>query len=651
MISKQSINKNGQIVIGVVAFFWVVFFLRAVQVQIIQSKQFKDYADSQQQSTMQLAARRGTIYDCKGRPLACDVEAKSYSVDPRFMKRPSDAAAKLAEITGQSKAYWMQQFAKRPKYLVVARRVSQEMAHQFDISGIETLRSKSETRRIYPYGLLASEIVGRTDTENKGVSGLELQYDDVLSGTDGQSIYLRDAYGKEVTSWEQTLNPPINGSDLYLALDLEMQEIVEDELQAQLDTCGAKWGQAIFLDAETGGILSCATLEADKSLFRRCRAIADMNEPGSTAKIVPLVTAFENNIFEPTDIINVEHGRFTLGDHVIKDDHAHDLLTCAEVGVYSSNVGAAKIGLRAGPELIYKTLLQFGFGVKTGIDFPGESPGTVRRPETWSRHELAIICFGYGMSASALQIVDAYSVIASGGDLLKPYFATKIVSSDSSETILNSRTVVRHAACARTVGIMKGIFEEVVQTGTAKKAIDDMCVIAGKTGTALTAQKGGGYIKGKALASFTGYFPADNPRIVGIIMYDEPKTGIYGGDISAPVFKNIAKRYSTLPGNNILVNARPRQVKDKNGQLVSAGAARIVRTSEKRFVNDTAKKKPVTGGFRDFTGMTFREAISAARAAGLGYKLTGSGVVVSQNPPAGMDTTGVQTVELIGETE
>jgi cell division protein FtsI (penicillin-binding protein 3) len=255
------------------------------------------------------------------------------------------------------------------------------------------------------------------------------------------------------------------------------------------------------------------------------------------------------------------------------------------------------------------------------------------------------------MSASALQIVDAYGVIASGGDLLKPYFATKIVTSDSTETILNSRTVVRHAANARTVGIMKGILEEVVQTGTAKKAIDDMCVIAGKTGTALRAQKGGGYIKGKALASFTGYFPADNPRIVGIIMYDEPKTGVYGGDISAPVFKNIAKRYSTLPGNNILVNARPRQVKDKNGQLVSASEAKIMRISEKRMVNDTVKKKPVTGGFRDFTGMTFRDAIRAAQAAGLGYKLTGSGVVVSQNPPAGMDTTGVQTVELIGETE
>jgi len=651
MISKQSINKNGQIVFGVVAFFWVIFFLRAIQVQIVQSKQFENYADSQQKSTMQLAARRGTIYDCKGRPLACDIEAKSYSVNPKYMKKPSEAAANLAAITGQSKAYWMQQFAKRPGYLKVGSRVSQEMAYKFDNSGIETLAARSETRRIYPYGLLASEVIGRTDTDNKGVSGLELQYNSALAGKDGQSIYLKDAYGREVTSWEQTLQPPVNGSDIYLALDLDMQEIVENELQTRLDTCGAKWGTAIFLDVATGGILACATLEADKSLFRRCRAIADMNEPGSTAKIIPLVTAFQNKIFEPDDIINVEHGRFTLGDHVIRDDHAHDLLRCTEVGVYSSNVGAAKIGLKAGADLIYKTLIQFGFGAKTGIDFPGESPGTVYKPETWSRHELAIICFGYGMSASALQIVDAYNVIANGGDLLKPFLATKMVTADSIEKVINDKTIVRRATDGRTVGIMKGIFEEVVQTGTAKKAIDDVCVIAGKTGTALRAQKGGGYIKGKALASFIGYFPADDPKVVGIIMYDEPKTGIYGGDISAPVFKNIAKRYSTLPGNNMLVNARPRKSKEQNGQLVSGSDAKIVRTSEKRFVNETAQKKPIIGGFRDFTGMTIRDALRAAQAAGLECKISGSGVVLSQNPPAGMDTTGVQIVELIGDTQ
>ncbi|HBZ01364.1 MAG TPA: hypothetical protein DEO84_08615, partial [candidate division Zixibacteria bacterium] len=196
MLTRQEIIKNGRIIIAFIALFWVIFLLRAAQVQILQSKRFKDYADSQQHSTIPLAARRGSIYDCRGRLLAYDIEAKSYTVNPKYMKEPSKAATKIAEITGQPKSYWMQQFAKRPGFLMVARRVSQEMAFKFDNSGIETLRARSETQRTYPYGLLASEVIGRTDVDNKGVSGLESYYEKYLAGKDGQSIYLRDAYGR-----------------------------------------------------------------------------------------------------------------------------------------------------------------------------------------------------------------------------------------------------------------------------------------------------------------------------------------------------------------------------------------------------------------------------------------------------------------------
>ncbi|HBC46610.1 MAG TPA: hypothetical protein DCZ43_06150 [candidate division Zixibacteria bacterium] len=651
MLTRQEIIKNGRIIIAFIALFWVIFLLRAAQVQILQSKRFKDYADSQQHSTIPLAARRGSIYDCKGRLLAYDIEAKSYTVNPKYMKEPNKAATKIAEITGQPKSYWMQQFAKRPGFLMVARRVSQEMAFKFDNSGIETLRARSETQRTYPYGLLASEVIGRTDVDNKGVSGLESYYEKYLAGKDGQSIYLRDAYGREITSWEHTLVPPQNGSDILLSLDLNMQEIAEDELQAKLDSCGAKWCTAVFVDLQTGGILACATLEGGEGQWRRCRAIADENEPGSTAKLIPLSTVFQEKIFEPNDIVDVEGGRYSYAGHIIRDDHAHGLLHCTEIGVYSSNIGAAKLGIRAGSDLIYKYLLQFGFGARTGVDFPGETPGAVRKPETWSKHELAITCFGYGFMASALQIACAYGVVATGGDLIKPYFATKVVSPDSSEEVLNSRTVVRKVLGPRTVQIMDGIFKDVVQIGTAKKAIDELCWIAGKTGTALrTKEGGGGYETGKALASFTGYFPADDPRIVGIVMYDKPHGSIYGGDISAPVFKNVARRYGMLPGNNMLINSRPKS--GKNAQFANGAEAKVVNLTEKRTIPDkTMKKALITGGFHDFTGQTMRDALRSARNLGLECKINGSGIVMSQNPPAGMDTTGVQTVELIGETE
>jgi cell division protein FtsI (penicillin-binding protein 3) len=654
MISRQSINKSGRIIIAFIALFWLIFVARAVQVQIVDGAKFREYADRQHKDAMPLAARRGSIFDRKGRPLAQDIEAKSYSVGAKHMKDKNAAAAALSKITGKNKSYWLEQFKKRPGFLMVARRVSQEMAYQFDNSGIETLRAISETQRIYPRGNLAAEVIGRTDVDNNGISGLESFYDKLLAGTNGRSIFLRDAYGKEVTSWEHTLVTPIDGSDIYLALDVDMQEIVESELRARLDSCGAKWGTAVFMDVNTGGVLACATIENGPG-FKRARSIVDMNEPGSTAKLIPLATVFERKIVEPDAIIDVEGGSYVLGKHVIRDDHAHSLLTCSEIGVYSSNIGAAKLGLKAGAEQIYKTLVEFGFGTKTGIDFPGETPGLLYKPETWSQHELAIISFGYGVTASALQVARAYGVVASGGELLKPYFATHMVTSDSVEQILNSKVVVRKVLEERTVRILDGIFREVVQIGTAKRAIDDICVIAGKTGTAKRLKEGGGgYEVGKALASFTGYFPADNPRIVGIVMFDEPKTSSYGGEVSAPVFKNVAKRYGLMPGNNMFVNYRPKP-KDEKASLVGApagGGAKMVKLSQKRpakGVRDERKDKDAADGFHNFTGLTIRDAIRKAKSLGMACKISGSGRIVTQNPPAGADTTGVAQVELVGE--
>ena len=653
MINRQTITKRGRLIIIIVLFFWVIFGFRAAQIQILDHKKFLDYAESQQKSTMPLSARRGSIYDCKGQLIAYDIEASSYTVNPKYMKHPSDAAAKIASITGQPKAYWMQQFAKYPGFLMVARRVSQEEKYQFDNSGIETLRERAETMRYYPHDKLASEVIGRTDIDNIGVSGLEKQYDKYLRGVDGQSIYLRDAYGKEVTSWEQTLSPPQDGADLYLTLDLNFQEIVQDEMQKMLDSSKAIWGTSIFLDVETGGVLASVTVERDPREFVRCRAIADMNEPGSTAKIVPLSTVFENKIVEPDDIINVEGGRCMIGGHLVRDDHAHGLLRCTEVGVYSSNIGAAKLGLKAGADLIYRQLVKYGFGARTNIDFPGEAPGVLYKPTEWSTHNLAIICFGYGMSATALQLACAYGAVASGGELHRPYFATKVVMPDSSEQTLNSIAVVRNVIDERTVNIMKGIFRDVVLEGTAKKAKDDQCPISGKTGTALRAKIGGkGYETHKALASFVGYFPSDAPKIVGIIMFDSPTFSIYGGDVSAPVFKNIAMRYSVLPENSFMVESNlQRDTLDDVEQVRANDGVGIVQASAKKNLGPAeAKKKPVIGGFHDFTGQTMRDAIRVATNMGLTFKIIGSGRVISQTPPAGADTTGVTYVEFVGET-
>jgi len=645
----RMIRKRSRVVMAFIVLVGAVFVGRAAQVQIFQHKKFAVYADSQQKSAMTLKARRGSIYDFQGRLLAYDMEVRTYTVNPKYMSDKSEQARKLAKLTGKSSKYWMKKFREHPGYLIVASKVPQNRDAEFEDSKIETLRYRVETSRQYPYNGLGAEVIGRTDIDNKGVSGLELYYEDLLSGIDGSSVYLRDARGVEVTSWEQTLVEPVDGCDLYLALDIDFQQIVTNELNAMLDSSQALWGTAVFIDVESGGVIACATVENGSHGFARCRSIVDSNEPGSTAKIMPLVTVFQTGLYEPDDVINVEGGRFNIGRRVIRDDHPHDSLRCDEVGIYSSNIGVSKMGLKAGAELIYKTLVQFGFGTKTGIDFPGEEAGVVYKPSEWTDHLLANICFGYGMNVTGLQMASAYGIIAGGGELKKPYFATRTVTSDGESRILNSRRVVRKVLDYKTIATMHDILRGVVEKGTATKAQDEYDLVAGKTGTALRIKQGSrGYDRKRALASFAGYFPSSAPKIVGIVMFDEPQTSIYGGEVSAPVFKRIAVRYSSLPKNYKMLSDS-----EKNSEMVSSES-----TSEEAEILSISADSPVEIEIQemtditklpDFRGRTIRDAMRIARRLGLNCDIQGSGVVKSQSPNPGVSLEKISSVELRGE--
>jgi cell division protein FtsI/penicillin-binding protein 2 len=224
MTDFKTVKRRGRVIKILFMVMGIVFFARVLEVQVIKHKKFRNYADSQQKSSMVLKSKRGSIYDCRGRLLAYDMEVESYSVNPKYIKNTQSAASKLSKITRKSKSYWIRQFKKRPGFLYVARKVSQKNQRKFEDAGIETLKSRIETVRVYPYGDLASAVIGRTDTDNNGISGLEEYYNEILAGSDGRSIYLRDAYGNEITNWEHTIVEPENGSDIYLALDLDFQQ-------------------------------------------------------------------------------------------------------------------------------------------------------------------------------------------------------------------------------------------------------------------------------------------------------------------------------------------------------------------------------------------------------------------------------------------
>lgn len=650
MVDIRKIRKRGRIVFIFILVVGAIFVARAAQVQIVQHKKFAAYADSQQRSAMPLKARRGSIYDSQGKLLAYDLESRTYSVNPKYINDKTKAARQLTGLAGKSMSHWLREFKKHPGYLVVATKVPKNREEQFDNSSIETLRYRSEMSRVYPYEEIVAEVIGRTDTDGKGISGLEMYYDDMLAGIDGSSVYLRDARGNEITSWEQTLVKPVDGMDLHLAIDLDLQQIVMDELATMLDSSRSLWATAIFIDAERGGVLACGTVECQKRKIPRCRSIVDMNEPGSTAKIMPLVTVFQAGIFEPDDIINVEGGRFNIGRRVIRDDHPHDSLRCDEIGIYSSNIGVSKMGIRAGSDLIFKTLVQYGLGAKTGIDFPGEPGGVLNKPEKWTDHLLANICFGYGIMVTGVQMVSAYGVIANGGELLRPYFASKAVESDGTVRILNSKRVIREIPEKSAIETIRGILRQVVQVGTARKARDERSLVAGKTGTALrTKKEGRGYDPTRSLASFAGYFPAASPKVVGIVMFDEPQTSIYGGEISAPVFKRIAVRYSSLPRNyamldypdeSVSAGDYSQEVADEHMDIASIEIDRKEEVAVQAIVDQSL--------LPDFKGDTMRDAIRKVRALGLDCKVSGGGVVESQEPRPGVPIGRIETVELVG---
>ena len=653
MADLRTVKRRGKLIRAAFIIIGIVFLARSVEVQIFKHNTFKEYADSQQKSSMLLKSKRGSILDCRGRLLAYDMEVKSYSVNPRYMKNSGEEASKLSRVTGKSKSYWIKQFKKYPGFLYVARKVSQKDQPKYEDAGIQTLKSRVESVRIYPYKDLASEVIGRTDTDNYGVSGLEMYYEDTLAGSDGQSIYLRDAYGNEITNWEHTIVEPVDGSDICLTLDLDFQQIVEEELSWMLDSSKALYGSAVFMDLETGGVAACATIEKGNVSFQRCRSVVDRNEPGSTAKIIPLAAVFQEGIFEPNDIINVEGGRFNLGRHVIRDDHPYDTLRCDEIGIYSSNIGVSKMGLAAGSELIYKTLIRFGFGEKTGVDFPGEVSGLVYKPEKWTEHFLANVCFGYGIAVSGLQTVRAYAAIANGGELLKPFFAQEMISPEGSEKTLNAKVVERNILDKKPRGILNDIFCGVVREGTARKADDHLCAIAGKTGTALRIKKEGrGYDPRRSLASFVGYFPADNPRYAGIVIYDEPQTSIYGGEVSAPVFRNIARRFVSLPRNNALVKGgAENQQEELRLTRISHGDSETSPKAETRYasVKDVFAGNDLEKMLPDFRGKTIRDAYRAARSLGLKCEIFGSGLVEYQKPAPGIIIDRVDALILYGK--
>jgi cell division protein FtsI (penicillin-binding protein 3) len=413
--------------------------------------------------------------------------------------------------------------------------------------GLEGLGFLEDSRRVYPSNELACQVLGFVGVDDEGLSGLELYYEELLGGAPGRLIGERDSKGRPIPGGITYEEEAVDGEDIVLTIDKDIQYQTQVALNEAVERWGAKAGSVVVMDPRNGEILAMASspqfnpnrfAEGDEEAFRN-RAIVDTYEPGSTIKSLTAAAVIDAGLYGPDSVFELPP-TIQIGGRTIHESHDRAAVswTLTDIVTQSSNVGAVKLGLALGEESLYDYFSRFGLTEKTGVDFPGEVKGWLGTPDSWSPSSLATITFGQGVSMTPLQLARALGAIANGGNLVTPHF----LKESSVETDKAPRLVTERAISEETARQMRVVLTDVVNEGTGSAAAVPGYEVAGKTGTAQKARTDGkaGYAQGKYVASFSGFLPAEDPRVLIIVNIDEPSNSIYGGTVAAPTFARIA---------------------------------------------------------------------------------------------------------------
>lgn len=524
---------------------------RLYQLQVVRYGHYMAKAERQQQRRVTLAPPRGTIYDSQGRELAVSVQVDSAYAVPPEIEDPAAAAKALAgAVKGLDAAKLERHLRGDREFVWVARKLDPPVAGKVRALNLRGVYFLPESKRYYPMGELAAQVLGYVGTDNHGLAGLELVYDREVAGKPGVRTVLRDARRGTVISPDLSFAEPEPGHDLHLTLDATMQHIVERELAKAVEERGAKQGSAVFLDPATGGVLAMATYPSfDPNHFGRYpesrwrnRTIMDVYEPGSTFKLVTAAAALESGLVRADEELDCGMGGITLLGIRIRDHKPFGRLTFAQVIAKSSNVGVIKAALRLGDQRLYTTIRGFGFGRLSGIDLPGESAGILHPQERWGPLAKAYIAFGQGISVTPLQLAAAASAVANDGTLLQPHLVAAVSRGEVRVPKYPQPPVVGQAISPATARELTTLLEGVVSGGTGKSAAVAGYRVAGKTGTAQIPVPGG-YLRNGYLPSFVGFAPAGRPVLVGVVAIAEPQGFEYhGGQVAGPVFGAIARQ-------------------------------------------------------------------------------------------------------------
>jgi cell division protein FtsI/penicillin-binding protein 2 len=603
---------------------WILFFVELFTLQVIEG------IDKPQGIREELVkGKRGNIFDVKGNNITQNLTFYNIGVRPNKIINEDILLKDLSDCTGTDLGIYIDKYNSGKSYIPLEKKTIKN-CQELKLKYGDGLVINQDHKRYYPEENLFGQIVGFTNVDDVGISGLEYQYNKYLEPKTGSRVFKRNGLGKRITDPTLPYEAPEDGSDIYLTINKEYQAILREELIDQVQKTEASSAMGLILNPQTGEIVSMVSVpdfdpnnpQDFEVEYQKNRLILDTLEPGSTFKVVTIAAALKNDI-NPKDEYNVE-GPYNFHDiKMIEDSEPHSVLTVKEILAYSSNIGTIKIAESLGPDKLYKQAKEFGFGSKTGFNPNLEQSGIVYETKKWSLSSMHSIPIGYEVSVTPIQIAMAYAAIANGGFLLKPYMVDEVKKSDN--TVLKNEQRLRKRILSQSdAEILKDMLSHTVENGSGKQAKLSGWDVSGKTGTSKKIIDGE-YSESEFLASFIGFFPKENPQLLGLIIIDGASVASnyhWGSMSAAPVFKSVMQRIINID-SEITNNKTNKRKKNKKSDPI------LIQKNIKKSENIEIVEMP------NLYGKSVMEAYSILNKKGIKPQLTGNGVIIFQSISAG----------------
>ena len=557
-MSPNSRSRCALICAGFIALFSVISF-RLIYLQVIKHDEYAELAAEKHGYKQIIYAERGMIFDANNEVLAHNIPVETVVADATRLNNPQAVVNLLSNELDIPAELLAEKLNCQRRYIVLKREVPESLANalreKLRAGNLGGIYFEYDASRIYPNGSMLCHVIGFTDFEHHGIQGVEASMDEYLRGQDGYRYVERNRVGQEIVPFRGQERAPRNGYQVHLTVDLGLQNIIENEIDAAMKEFTPQKATIILMRPQTGEILAMANrpnfdlnLRSEaKPEGMKNRAIIDMMEPGSTFKIVAAASALNERKLRFDSSVFCENGLWNFGGAALHDHRAFGYLSVRDILIKSSNIGAAKLALSVGQEKFYEYIRRFGFGERTGIELPGEINGVIRPPRLWSKISITRIPMGHEIGITPLQMTVAMATIANSGKLIMPHIVKSITAADGKVISSLSPVVLRQVISPETARLIGDALRGVVSDrGTAAAAAVPGFTIAGKTGTAQKVARNGGYEQGKYVVSFVGYLPAEHPEFVGLVMLDDAHTTKpelnYGGLVAGPIFSRVAEK-------------------------------------------------------------------------------------------------------------